>query len=66
MLAQRTIRVAIADDHPIVRTGLEQVVGEVEDMVVVGSVGTGEELLQVMANHRCTVAVLDLAMPGAG
>ena len=40
------IRVLIADDHAIVRSGLRALLGAVEDMEVVGDASTGDETVE--------------------
>ena len=59
------IRVLIADDHPVVRRGLRQIVEEEPDMSVGGEAASaGEARAQVHADGF-DVVVLDLSMPGA-
>jgi DNA-binding NarL/FixJ family response regulator len=57
------IRIVIADDHRVVRTGLEQLVGTFEDMEVVGAGSNGEEAVDICAATRPDVALIDLEMP---
>jgi DNA-binding NarL/FixJ family response regulator len=58
------IRVLIADDHPIVLGGLDQLLSLEPDIAVVDRCTNGSEALAAIARHRPAVAVLDLAMPG--
>ena len=58
------IRVLIADDHPIVLGGLDQLLSLEPDIAVVDRCTNGSEVLAAIARHRPAVAVLDLAMPG--
>jgi DNA-binding NarL/FixJ family response regulator len=60
------IRVVIADDHPIFRHGLQQVVEAQPDMQVVAAVGDGATALDVIRRSSPDVAVLDVRMPGLG
>jgi len=60
------IRVVIADDHPIFRHGLQQVVEAQPDMQVVAAVGDGATALEVIRRSSPDVAVLDVRMPGLG
>jgi two-component system, NarL family, invasion response regulator UvrY len=55
------IRVCIADDHPIVRRGLRDIIAEETDMRVVCEAKDGNEALK--SRHRCDVLLLDLTMP---
>ena len=57
------IRVVIADDHHVVRTGLEQLLSTFDDVEVVGTASGGEEAVTICAAERPDVALLDLAMP---
>ena len=59
------ISVVIADDHPVVRTGLRQIVVGQPDMQVVGEAAEGIGLGMVLGAAAVDVLLLDLAMPGA-
>jgi len=58
------IRVLIADDHPIVREGLKQVIAKASDMTVLAEASNGQEALDFVAAGTVDVAVLDFTMPG--
>ena len=60
------IRLVIADDHPLFRHGLQQVVERQPDMQVVEAVGEGAAALNAIRRLRPDVAVLDVRMPGLG
>ena len=57
------IRVVIADDHHVVRTGLEQLLSTFDDVEVAGTASGGEEAVTICVAERPDVALLDLAMP---
>ena len=59
-----TIRIFLVDDHPILRTGLLNLLERQADLVVVGQASSGEEALQLVADRRPDVCVLDLSLPG--
>lgn len=58
-----TIDVVIADDHPIFRRGLRQVIDTHKRFRVVADVGDGSAALAALREHRPAVAVLDISMP---
>ncbi len=58
------VRILIADDHPVVRRGLRDIVASERDMTVVGEAKTGDEALEMAAKLDWDVAVLDYSMPG--
>jgi len=58
------IRVIIADDHPIVRAGLKQLIMEDESIAVAGEASRGTELLAEVRRQDYDVILLDLTMPG--
>ncbi len=60
------IRVAIADDHAVVRQGLRHIISETADLSVVGEAATGTETLDLARTVECEVLVLDMSMPGPG
>ncbi len=59
----RNIRVLIADDHPVVRTGLVLMLQYEPDMEVVAEAGNGREALEMFRQHRPDVTLMDLRMP---
>ncbi len=56
-------KIVIADDHPIVRQGLRQMIEADESLIIVGEAGDGETILQLIELHKPDVAVLDIDMP---
>ncbi|MGA2555509.1 MAG: response regulator transcription factor [Verrucomicrobiota bacterium] len=59
-----SIRVIIADDHPVVRDGLRLTIERSgEDIVVVGEASDGMEVLEMARTKRCDVFILDITMP---
>jgi two-component system invasion response regulator UvrY len=58
------IRILIADDHPIVRAGLKQILAEASDIEVAAEAGDGHELLRRIREGGIDVALLDISMPG--
>jgi len=60
------IRVLIADDHPIYRKGLLQILMEVPGMFTVDEAGSGEEALAKVWDNDYDLVLLDISMPGRG
>jgi DNA-binding NarL/FixJ family response regulator len=58
------INVVIADDHPIVRAGLKQIIMEASDITVAAEASNGMELLAHVRHNPYDVVLLDLTMPG--
>ena len=58
------IRVLLADDHTIVRTGLREILADTGDIAVTGEATNGHEVLVSIRGQEYDVAVLDLSMPG--
>ncbi|HEX7246496.1 MAG TPA: response regulator transcription factor [Actinomycetota bacterium] len=57
------IRVAIADDHKVVRVGLEQLLGTFDDVATVGAASGGADAIELCERERPDVLLLDLSMP---
>jgi DNA-binding NarL/FixJ family response regulator len=57
------IKVLIADDHPIVRQGLRQILSETADIVLAGEAVNGQEALNQVRAEKWDVLVLDITMP---
>ncbi len=58
------IKVIMADDHPIVRAGLRQIIAEDNLIAVTGEAANGAELLEQVRRKDFDVVLLDLTMPG--
>lgn len=60
------IRLLIADDHPLIRSGLRQLVESDRSIAIVGEAATGDEVRAKLATTSVDVVLLDIAMPGPG
>jgi DNA-binding NarL/FixJ family response regulator len=60
----KTIRIAITDDHPMVITGLRNMLLQYPEMEVIATYGDGDELLKGLALNQPDVLLLDICMPG--
>jgi len=63
-MKHRRIKVLVADDHPIVRRGVKQIIEESSDMVVSGEASSGSEVLDRVAESDYDVLLLDISLPG--
>src|SRR6476646_1668909 len=57
------IRLALAEDHTIVRWALREALSKADDIEVVGEAGTAAETLQMLQNVKPDVLLLDLTLP---
>jgi DNA-binding NarL/FixJ family response regulator len=58
------IRVLIADDHPLARAGLAQLLGALDDIALVGTAADGDEAVRLAVEREPDVVLMDLEMPG--
>jgi DNA-binding NarL/FixJ family response regulator len=59
-----TLRILIADDHPLFRNGMRALLGSVPEMEVVGIATNGNEVIEQAASELPDVILMDLQMPG--
>lgn len=57
------MRIVIADDHAVVRTGFTMILNYQEDMEVVGTAADGVEAYQKVMKYKPDVLIMDLSMP---
>jgi two-component system, NarL family, response regulator DevR len=60
------IRVALVDDHPLVRLGLKTLIDDQPDMNVIAEAGTASEAVQMVDRIRPAVVLMDIRLPGEG
>jgi DNA-binding NarL/FixJ family response regulator len=65
-MSSEPIRILLADDHAMLRSGLRALLEAEEDLEVVGEAGTGEEAVEMAERLHPGVVVMDLSMPGIG
>lgn len=63
-MADNSIHVVVADDHPLIRVAVESALDTVPALVHVGSAADSTELITLLDAHPCDVLVTDFAMPG--
>ena len=59
----RTLRIAIAEDHQMIRKAWVLLLAEWKNLRVVGEVANGQELLDLLGQQRVDVVLLDMEMP---
>jgi DNA-binding NarL/FixJ family response regulator len=57
------IRLLLAEDHPIVRAGLERLLANEDDIELVGVAANGAEAVELVAAERPDVVLMDISMP---
>jgi len=57
-------RIIIADDHAVVRTGLQLILDETDDLAICGEACNGQELLSELEKNTYDLIILDISMPG--
>lgn len=58
------IRVALVDDHQLVRDGLKSILSSIDDVEVVGEAGDGREAIKLCGRLDVDVVIMDIAMSG--
>lgn len=56
-------KIVLADDHALVRQGIRKIIEEDGDLKVVGEVGDGLELLEILETIRPDLVIVDIGMP---
>jgi two-component system invasion response regulator UvrY len=56
------IRIAVADDHAVVRKGLRQIISESDDLQLAGEAASADELLTLLRSQTYDLVVLDLSL----
>jgi DNA-binding NarL/FixJ family response regulator len=63
---KKPLTILMADDHPMFRSGLRQIIVAEQDLRLVHETGDGEEALRIARELQPAVAILDLDMPKLG
>lgn len=63
-MTQLAIRVALADDHPVIRLGVQSALDEAPAIQCIGAAADSTELMALLKREPCDVLVTDYAMPG--
>ena len=62
-MSQQSIKILIADDHPLVREGLRGLIATEPDMELIGEASDGDEAVKLARSLQPDVILLDLVMP---
>jgi two-component system response regulator NreC len=66
MAEQKTIRIIIADDHKLFRSGIISLLEDVEEILIIAEVESGNELIEKYSELKPDVILVDISMPGIG
>ena len=66
MMSQQPTRIAIVDDHPMVAEGIQAILESYDDLQVIATLGSGQEIIDQLEELQPDVILLDLNMPGLG
>jgi two-component system, NarL family, invasion response regulator UvrY len=58
------IKILIADDHPLIRNGLKQIISRENDIEVTCEASNAEEVFELIKKFKIDVLILDISMPG--
>ena len=58
------MKILIADDHPIFRAGLKEILSKEKEVKLIGEAETGRKALELARSQHWDVVLLDLTMPG--
>lgn len=62
-MTQPTIRVVVVDDQPLLRAGFGMILQSVDDLELVGEAANGQDAIDVVAQCRPDVVLMDIRMP---
>lgn len=63
MLKNKKIKVIIADDHAILRAGLQQILADTDDIEVIAEAQTANEAIKIGCKSEADVLLLDISLP---
>jgi len=63
-MGEKKKQIIIADDHAVVRTGMQMILDETSDLVIVDEACDGTELLDKLMKETFDMVILDISMPG--
>lgn len=60
------LRVIIADDHPLMRSGIRMALSNDDDVEIIAEASSGDAMQQLCKKHQPDIVVMDIGMPGPG
>ena len=63
---QKQYRILLADDHALIRHGIKNIIKKNEQLVVVGEVSNGKQLMSFLEDSEVDLIILDITMPDIG
>jgi len=63
MKLEKTTKILIVDDHPVVRKGLAQIISDEDDLRVIAEVGLAKDAFKILDNKSIDFIILDLKLP---
>jgi DNA-binding NarL/FixJ family response regulator len=60
---KQSVRIVIADDHPLIRNGISAVLNAESNFMIVGEAGSAEEALALTERHQPDILLLDIGLP---
>lgn len=60
----RKIRILLADDHPVVRSGVRALLGQAADICIIAEASSGSEVISLVMETQPDVLLLDMQLPG--
>ena len=60
---EKQIKIVVVDDHAIFRDGLKSVLSQIQGFIVMEEAETGKEFLQILADSKPDVVLMDISMP---
>lgn len=57
------IRILVADDHPIIRHGLKQILSDEKDLIIAGEAETGNQAIELLKKNEYDILILDINLP---